>query len=62
MIDIKYIRENRELVQKVVNDKRLGDVVDLQLLLDTDSDYSATLQKVESHRALRNQLSSNISK
>lgn len=62
MLDIKFIRENKDLVKKAVKDKELGGTIDIDKLLKTDKKYSDLLQKVETHRALKNQLSKDISK
>ncbi len=62
MLDIKYIRENRELVKKAVSDKQLNGTVDIDKILEIDQEYIALLQKVELHRTLRNKLSDNIGK
>ncbi len=62
MLDIKYIRENSELVKKAVNDKQLGGTVDIDKILELDQEYIGLLQKVELHRTLRNKLSDNIGK
>ncbi len=62
MLDINFIKENKELVKKAVIDKQLGESVDIEKLLDQYQTYADLLKKVENHRALRNQLSENISK
>lgn len=62
MLDIKYIRENSELVKKAVSDKQLSGTVDIDKILELDQEYIGLLQKVELHRTLRNKLSESIGK
>lgn len=62
MLDIKFIRENADLVKKGINDKQLQNTVDLDQLLELDKKYLDLLRTVETERALRNQLSNAISK
>lgn len=62
MLDIKFIRENPEIVKKAIVDKQLVGTVDVDALLIIDKNYRDLLIRVEDHRALRNQLSENISK
>lgn len=62
MLDIRLIRENPELVKKAVDEKHLASRVDVDGILEIDSRYRNLLRNVEEHRALRNQLSENISK
>jgi len=62
MLDIKLIRENPDLIRKTIKDKQLESTVDIDKLLDLDSDYIRLLKNVETHRALKNQLSEDISK
>jgi seryl-tRNA synthetase len=62
MLDIKFIRENPEIVKKAVKDKQLQGTVDIDVLLELDSKYLDLLRRVEVHRSLKNQLSENISK
>lgn len=54
MVDIKYIQENPEQIQKAAAAK--GVSVDIGKLLDTDREYRETLQKVEELRAERNRV------
>lgn len=61
MLDIKFIRENPEIVKKAVIDKQVAGI-DIDQLLKVDSEYRNLLQKVEEKRAIRNQLSEDISK
>lgn len=62
MLDIKFIRENSELVKKAIKDKQLEGTVDIDTLLELDARYRNVLQNAETHRALRNQLSKDVSK
>jgi seryl-tRNA synthetase len=62
MLDIKFIKENKELVKKAVEHKKLGGLVDVDKILNQHAAYLDLLKKVEAHRALRNQLSEAISK
>ncbi len=62
MLDIKFIRENAEVVKKAVADKQLANEVNVDELLELDKKYLVILQKVETHRSLKNALSKNISK
>lgn len=54
MLDINFIRENQELVQKACKDKKVK--VDLKKLLDFDQQRRDLLQKIQSLRQKRNQL------
>lgn len=56
MLDIQFIRENRELVAKKAAEKNIA--VDLEQLLGFDEQRRQLLQKVESLRQERNELSS----
>ncbi len=53
MLDIKFIRENRELV--IENCKNRNVKIDIDLLLKYDEERRGVLQKLEDLRALRNQ-------
>ncbi len=55
MLDIKFIRENKDLVQKNCANRRIK--VDIEMLLETDDKRRSFLKKVEDLRALRNQKS-----
>ena len=55
MLDIKFIRENIDLVDK--NNKSRNVIVDLNTLVILDDERSALLKKIESLRAERNQAS-----
>ena len=62
MLDIKYIRENPEVVKKAINDKHVSTAPDIDEFLQLDQKYLELLRRIESHRSLRNNLSSDISK
>ncbi|HXK52721.1 MAG TPA: serine--tRNA ligase, partial [bacterium] len=62
MLDIKIIRENPEVVKKAIEDKNMNGVVDIDRLLQVDVEYRNLLKKVEELRAIRNELSQDISK
>lgn len=62
MIDLKYIRENADTIKKAVQDKQLMGTIDIDALLELDKKYLVLLQKAETHRALRNNLSKDIAK
>lgn len=55
MLDIKFIRENKELVKN--NCKNRNVEADIDMLLSLDSDRRELMKKVEDLRALRNQKS-----
>ena len=60
MLDVKYIRENSEVVKKALADKQIPDAVDIDNLLLLDAKHIDLLRKVEIHRNLKNELSKNI--
>ena len=60
MLDIKFIRENPEVVKKAVADKQLVGTVDIDELLKLDRQYLDNLRKVELHRSLHNSISKDI--
>jgi seryl-tRNA synthetase len=62
MLDIKLIREKPELVKKSIKDRGMVGASDVSKLLKVDKEYVDLLQRVETHRALRNSLSSDIGK
>ena len=57
MLDIKFIRENKEKVQKSIADRGMN--VDIDELLGLDEKRRALIVKVEEKRALRNKKSGN---
>ena len=58
MLEIKYIRENSDLVDKAL--KARGNDLDLDSLLEVDSERRRLLQEVEDLRNLRNRVSEEI--
>ena len=60
MLDIKFIRENKELVQKAADDKRFK--VDLDKLLRLDDELKVKKNELEALQAERNSLSKQIGK
>ncbi|PIT88791.1 MAG: serine--tRNA ligase [Candidatus Magasanikbacteria bacterium CG10_big_fil_rev_8_21_14_0_10_36_32] len=56
MLDIKFIRENKELVRKNCADRRVK--IDLDKLFDLDERRRSNLQEIEELRATRNKASS----
>ena len=62
MLDVKFIKENRDIVQDSIEKRGLSKKVDLEKLLDLDSKHKELLRNIEEHRSLRNKLSKDISK
>ena len=62
MLDINFIKNNKDLVKKAVEDKQLSKTISIDKLIETHDLYLSLLKKVELHRALRNKLSEGISK
>lgn len=60
MLDIKLIRDNPEIVRRMLEQR--GDDTPLEALLEVDSAYLETLRQVESLRAKRNDVSKLISR
>lgn len=58
MLDIKFIRENKDLVQAGANKKHIE--FDVQKLIDTDDKRLKILQQVENLRAQQNETNSKI--
>lgn len=58
MLDIKFIRENKDLVSQAIRHKRMG--VDLDQLLCLDEDLRKKQQEMEQLQADRNRLSKQI--
>ena len=52
MLDIKFIRDNKELVKENCKNRNVN--LDIELLLKLDSERREALKKVEDLRALRN--------
>ncbi len=61
MLDINFIKNNRDRVKEVVEQKGVKNV-DIDSILSFYDDYLDTLKKVESKRNERNDISANISK
>lgn len=62
MLDVDYIKENKNKVVKAIEDKGLQDTVNLDDFLEVDKKYDSLLQDVEKMRALRNKLSKSVSR
>jgi seryl-tRNA synthetase len=60
MLDIKFIRENLDVVRKAVDAKHLSETVDVDKVIKLDKDYLSLLRNVETHRNLRNEYSNDI--
>lgn len=60
MLDINFIKNNKDRVKKVIHEKGI-DRVDVDDLLKIYEEYLDTLQKVEKLRSSRNEISSKIS-
>ena len=54
MLDIKYIRENAEEIQKAAKNKNID--IDISRLLELDSERRVILQKIDELRAKKNEL------
>jgi len=59
MIDIKFLRDNKELVRKAIENKGIKNF-DFDLLVQTDENRLELLKKIEELRAKRNEISSEI--
>jgi len=55
MLDIKFIRENKELIKKNCVDRKVK--IDIDMLLETDEKRRGLIKKIEDLRALRKQTS-----
>ncbi len=62
MLDINYIKNNRDLVKKAVKDKQLENTVSVDKIIELHDSYLKLLQEVEKSRATKNKLSEDISK
>ncbi len=60
MLDIKFIKENRELIQKVAGQKNIR--IDIDKLLSIDEQKKKVSQKIEELRQKKNQASKEIPK
>lgn len=61
MIDIKFLRENKEVVRDAIKNKGIKNF-DFDLLVDLDEKRLALLKEVETLRSKRNEISDEISK
>jgi seryl-tRNA synthetase len=62
MLDIGFIKENKDRVKAAIKSRKVLKVIDVDLLLEKYNQYLDLLRKTELHRALRNKLSEDISK
>lgn len=62
MLDINYIKENKEKVKKAIIDKRLDGTIDIDKLLKVYEEYLSLLKKVEIERSNRNKISEEVAK
>ncbi len=62
MLDIKFIRENPEIIKKAVQDRQMSKSLDTGAFLALDKEYSELLKRVEIKRTLKNQLTQDIAK
>ena len=60
MLDIKFIRENKEVVANAIKNKGVKGV-DLEKLLELDELRTSLITRTEEKRNLRNQLSKDVS-
>ncbi len=58
MLDIKFIRENKEEIQEAVKNKNID--LDIEKLLELDGKRRELLQKIEALRAQRNELAGSL--
>ena len=58
MLDLKFIRENAELVKKAVSDK--NESADIDKIIDLDERRRTVIGEVEKLKALRNRVSEQI--
>lgn len=62
MLDINFIKENKDKVKEAIKNKRLEGTVDIDKLLKVYEEYMGILRKVEGERSLRNKISGDVSK
>lgn len=62
MIDIKMLRENPDVFRESIKNRHMEKVANVDTVLELDQKYNDQLRLVETKRALKNQLSSDISK
>lgn len=62
MLDINFIKENKDKVKEAIKNKRLEGTIDIENLLAVYDNYSNLLKKVEEERGLRNKISNEVAK
>lgn len=62
MLDINFIKENKDLVDAAIKNKNLSDSVNLEEMLRLYDTYLNTLRLVETKRSLRNKITQDIPK
>lgn len=62
MLDINFIKENKEKVLAAVKNKQLEGTVDIEALIQAHNDYLEVLKRVETNRSSRNKLSEEVSR
>ncbi|MBU1133126.1 MAG: serine--tRNA ligase [Patescibacteria group bacterium] len=62
MLDINFIKENKDKVIKAVKDKQLDGTVDIEVLVRLHDSYLEVLREVESLRSQRNTISEKVAK
>ena len=60
MLDIKFIRENAEVVKKALNDKQLSKTIDIDELLKLDSEIRTNVALLDEKRFELNRISDSI--
>ncbi|MGD0210695.1 MAG: serine--tRNA ligase, partial [Desulfomonilia bacterium] len=60
MLDIKFIRQNVELVKKALQNR--GAPIQLDTLMEKDNERRSIIQKAEDLKAARNQFSTRIAR
>lgn len=60
MLDINFIKDNKNLVAEAIKNKNMDDTVDLDAILRLHGSYLDTLRLVETKRALRNKITQDI--
>ncbi len=60
MLDIKFIRDNRERVEKAVQEKKVVDKADVDLILSLDDEIRSITNELDALRQKRNELNKQI--
>ena len=60
MLDIKFIRQNSDIVKKAVLDKQLSGTIDVDELLKIDAEIQSLTRELDEIRAKRNKLNTQI--